>query len=241
MSAKQIAKLVEFPKWNYYLKDLPSQTFHFPTCDMVLRLTGVIGFQKKGNILDNIEFSEGQIKVKYQTPATKALSALVSEIVVEYDNATKTVKLKGGLVGKLTWNGQTMATSSFTIIPPGTLRYSYKAQIPPQEVDGFTIDGSFGFEADVTPRGKFNPQLIPITNPFIAPPPRYYWIPDLTVTPGQVRRFGECALKAVLVVAVIAAGWEVLTFVAAARLAGVKLNIGPVAPHDMSNSKPPIL
>lgn len=160
--------------FKYDLEGLPSQVVIVPPWKYETKITGDVTLQSE-RALETVTLTKDAVVTSYKQKADGKLYSLASEAKVKFDPATGSVAVSCELTSasKLD-NGQWPATS-VEVLPNG-VKYSVKPRPVSFKYQGFSVQGSVGFEGTITRQDdrRHKEQRIPV--PAAQPSEASKWI-----------------------------------------------------------------
>lgn len=179
---KRLARSLRYPAYKYDLKELfPPFTTAIPPFKYKISLKGEITLQSHNTIPDvtltkngietkYTELTDTEMVLKCKSETNQELNKFFSEPKLKFDPRKKTIELSYafGVATKLP--GGAFATSKVTLLLNG-FKYTFELTHLKGDFDGFSFDGTFGYEIEVTqadlPPALKIPDPLPVTSPSV--------------------------------------------------------------------------
>jgi len=208
------AKPILFPAFKYDVDGMKMEA-DTPVAHYEAKFTGELTMQQEGVITGNVTFTKEGVELEYKKGVDTKFNEMFTKATPKIDFGKRSMTMELGVGGSAKMNGQVMYTTETTIVPPATLKFTYKPREIKGTYKGFEFAGVIGYEFTVTPKtqDRFNPHTVP----------------SESVNWKKVTAVGLVALAAVIVVAdvvkdvgTLGAGTveSPLSFAAAAELFG---------------------
>jgi LysM repeat protein len=161
------ASPVRFPPFKYDLSKVVVET-STPYAEIKLSFTGEMTIQQEGFIMKGLTFTNKGIELEYKQQTDTAFNELFSKSGAKFDGKKFELSLGIGAAAKI--DGQTLATSEVSMVPPATIKYSMKGRKVKGTYKEFEFEGEMGYELEVTPKKQS-----PRDEPFKIPEGVIHW------------------------------------------------------------------
>lgn len=169
--ASKVAMRVAFPVFKYELDKMQrTEPNSKDIGDWIviysLQPKGELTLKRKGT-LDLVELSNKSMEMKYQTESDNAVYRLLHVGDLSCSPG-KSLELSFKLSVSSKFKRQVFSTSTCSLVPPSTWRYTYEPRAVEGEFEVYEIGGTFGFEADVTFQPKHPKSGVSVPEPSLA-------------------------------------------------------------------------
>lgn len=161
-----VAKPISYPALQYDLDKLPGISIPTEEMEITLRYAGDIVLKKNG-IIPESEFRSGNVfsvtqtgnlSLAYQNEYSSKFNQLAGSIRVLPDLKARTLQVSCGFSAAAKVNGHVFATTECKFTPPDRYSFTYKPQPIKGEYQGFTFEGSIGYEVEVRQKPRHETQ-----------------------------------------------------------------------------------
>ncbi len=156
------AREVNAPGIKYSFDALPPITIENPLVEIKLTLKGEVSLQKEGTLTAVAMSQDGHLAASLKREYDSNFAKIATDSQVEYDPGAKKVTLSAGYAVTSKVNGEEFSTTQFRLQPPSTVVFSLQPRPIKGTKNGYSFEGTLGYEIEVTPRNGAPPATKPI-------------------------------------------------------------------------------